>query len=430
MAAYLMPKLRPALRNNPFYSIACSLLWVCLSVGFTSRLGGQCAVNATFDLTGQPAGVATSASISRDQKCCGSNSNDCVSFNVILDPGSVGLKFEEFGANAGGVLYYQINCGPPTSVGQSICLQGGQSYNITYCKPGSNEYFYKITAIPDLIVADAAIKAGCSSQLVAQMPGSGGSISWSGTDPATNAWLSCTNCPTPTITPPLNTPLTSVTYNVTWTGTNFACSSPISSTKQVTVSIVPPPTLSISPAAPRFCANAISAISANVAGAGTYLVRWFSGSNATGAQIGTGPTFTPPATAGTTAYSVRVEDVSNPCNFTVSNFNVQIDPAPVFDIPDITLCVDDERRVTLSTQNTYSWSSTSGIRAYPNAVYGITSAASGTPTAASSASTRTACPGTPRQLAWAATPTLAAPHAHPTQGNINNNQQWRVKKAG
>ncbi len=257
-------------------------------------------------------------------------------------------------------------------------MQGGQAYTLTFCKPGSNENVYKITAIPDLIVADAAIKAGCSSQLVAQMPGSGGSISWSGTDPATNAWLSCTNCPTPTITPPLNTPLTSVTYNVTWTGTNFACSSPISSTKQVTVSIVPPPTLSISPAAPRFCANAISAISANVAGAGTYLVRWFSGSNATGAQIGTGPTFTPPATAGTTAYSVRVEDVSNPCNFTVSNFNVQIDPAPVFDIPDITLCVDDERRVTLSTQNTYSWSSTSGIRAYPNAVYGITSAASGT----------------------------------------------------
>lgn len=374
-----MAKKSRALRIHTWRPIGRILLLVLCSVWFAGQLDAQCTVNATFDLTGQPAGSATSSSILRDQKCCGSNSDDCVSFNVVLDPGSVGLVFEIIGgAVPSGSLFYQINCGPSTTIGQSICLQGGQSYNLTFCKPGANENVYKITSIADLSVADVSIKAGCSAQLTAQIPNNGGTVSWIGANPATNSWLSCTNCTSPTVTLPLNTTLTSVTYNVTWTGTNFACSTPISSTKQVTVTIVPPPTLSISPAAPRYCANAISPISANVAGAGTYTVRWFSGSNATGSQIGTGLTFTPPATVGTTSYSVKVEDSSNPCNFTIANFSVQIDPAPSFDIPDISMCIGDERKVTLSTQNTYSWSSTSGIVTYPNATYGISSAASGT----------------------------------------------------
>lgn len=349
----------------------CSLL-VVYSALMCIELNAQCVLNATFDLRGQPAGSATSTSILRNQKCCGASNNDCVSFNVILDSRSIGLVFEIVsGAIPSGSLFYNINCGPDNTVGQSICLQGGQTYNLTFCKPGSNENVYKITAIADLSVADATIKAGCQSQLNAIIPNNGGTITWTAQTPGTLSWLSCTNCSNPTVSPPLNTSLTSATFDVTWTGTNFACSSPISSTKSVTVTVVPRPSINITPLNPKFCSNKILPINATASGGGTYTLRWFSGPNGSGSQIGLGSAFVPPATIGISNYSVVAEDASNPCNFTVSNFSVEISPAPVFDFPDLLMCIGDEKLINVSTLNTYSWSSLSGITTYLGGTYGI-----------------------------------------------------------
>lgn len=132
----------------------------------------NCLGTPTFeiDLTGQPGGTWVSNPEQRTGNCCNpGGDNNCVQFTVTLDPLAEGIIFnvpDGCGAAPSGSLFYQVNCGPLTSVGMPLCLNGNGPIVITFCKPGNNANCYSITSIPgptsggDVITAD-----GCRDTL-------------------------------------------------------------------------------------------------------------------------------------------------------------------------------------------------------------------------------------------------------------------------
>src|SRR6187549_3202841 len=81
----------------------------------------------TVDMTGQPNGTWISPGQARLGYCCGitSGSDACIQFNLTLDSAATAISFDIYsGAVPGGSMFFQINCGPPQTVGQPICLNG------------------------------------------------------------------------------------------------------------------------------------------------------------------------------------------------------------------------------------------------------------------------------------------------------------------
>lgn len=151
----------------------------------------NCNGTPTFvvDLTGDPAGTWVSNPEQRAGDCCNPGGDvNCVQFVLTLDPGAEGLIFsvpDGCGASPSGSLFYQVDCGPLTSVGSPLCLSGPGPFVITFCKPGNNENCYSITSIPapasggDVITAD-----GCMDTLTV-MGLDQTSITWTSISPGT-----------------------------------------------------------------------------------------------------------------------------------------------------------------------------------------------------------------------------------------------------
>ncbi len=149
---------------------------------FTDTLNCNGTPTYEVDLTGFPNGTWLSDPQTRDGDCCGTD-NNCVQFAVTLDANAEGISFgigDGCGAEPSGSLFYQVDCGPLTSVGTPLCLSGTGPFIITFCKPGNNENCYEIQSIPapatggDVITAD-----GCFDTLQVV-----------GLDPTTVTWSS------------------------------------------------------------------------------------------------------------------------------------------------------------------------------------------------------------------------------------------------
>ncbi len=116
------------------------------------------------DLSSAPNAVWLSPSIQRVGNCCGTLPPDgCLEFWITLNPAAQGIIFDIYsGATPGGSMFYQIDCGPPTAVGQIICLDGQGPHRLTFCKPGNNQNVYIITSVPVPEVSDDLIlNEGC-----------------------------------------------------------------------------------------------------------------------------------------------------------------------------------------------------------------------------------------------------------------------------
>lgn len=163
-----------------------------LSFSITSVYGQAriCPTNVPVqiaDLSSNPSGTWIGPSVSRDNLCCGTTNPDrCIEFIVTLHPGAQGIKLDiASGGQPPGALFYQVNCGTPTPVGQPICLTGVGPHNVTFCKPGNNPNAYSITSIakpsvsPPTVVSD-----GCT-----------GVISAGGYIQSTITWRSVPNNP-------------------------------------------------------------------------------------------------------------------------------------------------------------------------------------------------------------------------------------------
>ena len=167
-----------------------------LVIGFfyTQNVKAQCGNIIPVDLSGDAEGSFTSGNITRNEKCCASASNNCVQFSVTLNANAIGLIFNIVdGALPSGALYYTINCGPEIPINNVICLSGGQTYQVTFCKPGNNANKYEIVSIPGLEIPDLTVKQGCTQTFDTKLPTSNGSITWTSCIPGALSFLSCTN---------------------------------------------------------------------------------------------------------------------------------------------------------------------------------------------------------------------------------------------
>nr|MBA3900489.1 hypothetical protein [Bacteroidota bacterium] len=202
------------------------LLLAILSCAFTlqvENLFGQCTADVpsfNVNLTGSPAGVWQSPQVTRVGNCCSTTHPDrCVKFVVTLDPGAEAIKFEVVsGALPGGALFYQVNCGPLTTVGVPLCLSGVGPHVVTFCKPGNNNNVYAITSIPaPTAPTSIAVNDGCTGTLTAAgfQPAT---VTWNSISPGLpgqyNNYLSCASgCLTTNVTAQPGYP-TSVTYQI------------------------------------------------------------------------------------------------------------------------------------------------------------------------------------------------------------------------
>lgn len=156
------------------------------------------------DLTGQPNGVWQSPPILRGGDCCGTDVN-CIEFIVTLDSMATGILFNiAAGAVPGGALYYQLNCGPLTSIGTPICLSGAGPHDITFCKPGNNLNVYEIASIgiPDVSGSEWVSEACSGFMTISGLDSS--TTTWTSipSNPVYDSFLSCTSgCNNVTINP-------------------------------------------------------------------------------------------------------------------------------------------------------------------------------------------------------------------------------------
>ncbi|MGE0562751.1 MAG: PKD domain-containing protein [Flavobacteriales bacterium] len=174
---------------------------VCLEfLPFT--LQAQCdAGTPTFvvDLSTDPNGTWISPDTTRASLCCGASAPDrCVQFIVTLHSNAEGIIFNIYsGAIPPGALFYQVACGPPTPVGEALCLNGPGPHSITFCKPGNNNNQYSILSVADPGVGpNIVVNDGCNGDLYAfgyEIP----SLIWTSVYPGAvgeyNNYLSCTS---------------------------------------------------------------------------------------------------------------------------------------------------------------------------------------------------------------------------------------------
>ena len=192
--------------NKKCFALLCVLTCLLPQISFSQS--GNCDPVTPFvavDLTGSIDSIWTSLPLTRDGTCC-ITSNNCIEFEVILDPGSVAINFDVVSGALPGILEYQVNCGPVTPVGTPLCISGPGPHVITFCKVGNNANAYQISAMPAVAVsADDTTTTTCPS-IISTTGMELTNISWTSVFPGATGtydnYLSCTaNCDSTTVSP-------------------------------------------------------------------------------------------------------------------------------------------------------------------------------------------------------------------------------------
>ncbi|MBI2271307.1 MAG: hypothetical protein HYU69_13270, partial [Bacteroidetes bacterium] len=189
----------------------------------------------------------------RNGDCC--SGTNCIRFNVIVSPLADEVSFDVQRPSPSGSAYYQVDCGPSTSIGTPLCINGVTTFCITYCKPGGDSPDYiisssrKVNGSPDI-----TLRPGCSKIMTISGLNEAG-ITWKSVSPGAigdyNSYLSCiAGCDTTTVTAPASGAPASVKY--VSSGTAAGCTSG-TSTDTVTVTFVSELAPSIAPANPAIC---------------------------------------------------------------------------------------------------------------------------------------------------------------------------------
>ena len=270
-----------------------------------------CDPNVPFyqvNLSGHPDSTWYSPGHSRDGHCCGtSGSDNCTSFEVIVDTGAAMINFNiASGAMPTGAMFYQVNCGPQVAVGQPICIVGPGPHHVTFCKPGNNQNTYLIQSIPKPYFPPVQhVRIGCS-QVISVVGFDPATVTWNSIYPGTsgqyNSYLSCTSgCISPLYIPASNAPAY-VDYLI--------CGMPIANECGYgaacdTVRIYNEPVLSgsVTPNPAGFCING-SGVLLTVTGIGGYGAYTFIWRDQSNTIVASGTTYSA-TSAGTYAVEIR-----------------------------------------------------------------------------------------------------------------------------
>jgi hypothetical protein len=246
------------------------------------------------NLTGNPDSTWVSPLVQRNEQCCGVLPPDiCVAFTVTLDPNSVSIVFSiTAGAVPPGALYYQVNCGPPVAVGDTICLNGVGPHIITFCKPGNNTNEYTIQAIEAPNAPDSiTVRNGCSAEMFA-LGYYESSITWTSVFPGPpgsyNNYLSCVSaCDTVIVTPQPGFP-PFIDYVVS--GLAQAPCTTVTGSDTIRVYIVADLTATITPQNPVICFGGSDTLLTVLPGGGLppYSYLWSNGDTTASTLVGPG----------------------------------------------------------------------------------------------------------------------------------------------
>ncbi|HET6245259.1 MAG: gliding motility-associated C-terminal domain-containing protein [Bacteroidetes bacterium] len=292
------------------------------------------------NLSGNPSGTfISSPAVPRAGLCCTNSTPDrCIEFSILLDPQAVAINFSIVsGAVPPGAMYYQIACGPPTPVGQPICISGPGPHTLTFCKPGNNQNTYAITSIAGPVWGnDIVIGDGCNKSLhISGMVES--TITWNDITGGGiyNSYLNCTSgCDSTLVTPQAGYPAF-VDYVVCGIPNAQPCTPNIPVCDTVRVNFVPPLFASISPNPAAFCENEPGILlTASVSGGDlSYNFLW---TNSSGNILDSGSTYfaTTPGT-----YFIEIHDGTYPgCPSIMESVTVTMNLIPVVIANDNLIC--------------------------------------------------------------------------------------------
>jgi gliding motility-associated-like protein len=339
------------LRNHFFSFILKPGLWhwgrmrkwmvlFCLFVFYSSESYSQ--VNTvTVDLSAQK-DITKTVSATRNGNICADN--NCVQFNLILNPGSdlVSMSVSQQPASA---LYYVNNCLGPYPLTTPVCVTGQTSVSIIFCKPGGNSQTYTITA-SSLVQAsaDLTLRQNCSGT----MSVTGLSTpTWTSIFPGTagqyNNYLSCTSCISTTVTPQIGTVIPYIDYKVSGL---TSCAGARSDTVRVYTTAAL--SIPITPITPSICSGAAVTLTATPSGGNPpYAYAWSPGN-------GTLAT-TSAAVAG--VYTVTVSDNTSGCAPVPQGITVAALPTPSTPTAGgATICAGSTATLTASAPGgVYQW---------------------------------------------------------------------------
>lgn|GEM_PF-1558431 len=290
-----------------------------------------------IDLLGQPNGDTTIYGAHRAGLCCHANKpDDCISFNVRIDIGSVGVQITVNGA-VPAAHEWKVDCEDVEINDGIICLPGGTFYLFTFCKPGTNANDYRFQALADIVVAgEFETRISCNSQI--EVSSNVDSVTWNSIFPGIpgqyNSYLSCLDCLNPFFNPAPGAPPV-IKYQVCGTVAGSPCVGTLGyGCDTVTMYVHEPINVTFNVDPGQFCLEAIPVIIATVTPGGTtYILEWYAGSDTSAVPLHTGNNFLAP---GPGPYTLVVIDTEEgvPCSTYVYPFVVAPDDdPPVITVP-------------------------------------------------------------------------------------------------
>lgn len=198
----------------------------------------------TINMTGKADSVWTSSSVARSGRCCGlSSSYRCIHFTVTLDAGAMGITITASGSSSS--YTFESNCGNSTSVGDTMCLTGGGTYELTICRSGSSSsQTYTVRSIKKPTVNAGADTTICSAANSVHLYGAVAtniaSYQWTGQG---GSFIGSTTSLNPVYIPSLTEIASGSTYLVL-SGTDYSGCTTIRDTMRVTIYSAPLPIIS------------------------------------------------------------------------------------------------------------------------------------------------------------------------------------------
>lgn len=318
-------------------------LFYCLLLVLPVIASAQTTIN--LDLSGNRDTTVVITSTSRNGNVC--SGSNCIQFNITLNGGSDLLSLNvQSPAPPGNSAFYQVNCGPQTSLASPVCISGMTSVSVTFCKPGNDKPIYTISA-SSLVKGsdDIALRQGCSGTM--SVTGlSAASVNWTSVYPGTagqyNSYLSCTSgCTSTTVTPQPGAP-PYIDYRVSG---STSCAGVRADT--IRVYTTAPLTVDVSPNNPAICSGASTPLTATPSGGNApYTYTWSSGQTTAGITA---------SSVGT--YTVTVSDNTTGCAPVSQSATVTAAPTPSAPaVAGATICAGSTATLTPSAPGgTYRW---------------------------------------------------------------------------